>query len=983
MCREFTRLAFLVLALGLAAGVADADIETALVGYYPLNEGTGDTTADASGNGHDGTLYNGASWLLPGLIGNAAMNFDGDPGSRVSVGTWDPGDMLTRAVWARWTGEQNKAPRTGIIGKRDDWSNDGIRWFSEVMTTGQVRMRTFNQTVGSPAGTLTAFIDEWAHIAITFDGSTCRIYLNAEEVASASFSLGPGLTAAMGLGCKGGASNSSTEIFSGDLDDARIYSRALSVADVKELFGWTGVAGKAYGPEPVDGQTGVPRDVVLNWTAGEFASPLNGHKVYFSENFDDVNDGIGAITRNANSFEPLQRLDFDRTYYWRVDEVNAPPDSTIFAGNIWSFTVESFASPVEGVFATASSSMSGKGPENTVNGSGLGAGSLLHDRDGEAMWLSDLTGPQPSWIEFEFDKVHKLHEMWVWNSNDGLEPAIGFGLQDVTIEYSPDGVDYVTLGTTHEFTQAPGADNYAHDTTIDFGGAGAKYVRLTANSNWGGILPQFGLSEVRFLSVPVQARGPEPASGAVEVALDLELDWIAGREAALHDVYLSDDLQAVADGTAPFATVAQSSHGPLSLNLGKTYFWRVDEVNDIESPAIWQGDVWEFTTIESLVVDDFESYNDIDPPDPDSNRIFESWIDGFGVPTNGALVGNDFPPYTEQTIVQGGRQSMPFFYDNSLGNSEATLTLSSQRDWTVRGVGELSIWFRGYPGVVGSFTEGPAGTFTVAAEGADIWNQADEFHYVYRQLSGVGSIIARVDSVENTDPWAKSGVMIRETLDAGSKFAAVYIMPTNADGTPTNGCRFQARTDTDGNATSDTSVATTEQRAITAPYWVKIERDVSGNFRGSYSSNGTAWTPMVWRPAISMGSSVYIGLALTSHSPGVTGQAVFSGIQTAGTVTGQWQSLDIGILSNSAEPMYVAIANSNGTSALVSHDDPAATQMDTWTEWRIDLSAAGGFADQGVNMTDIDSVTMGVGDRSNSQAGGSGVMYFDDIELYP
>ncbi len=83
MCREFTRLACLVLVLGLAAGIASADIETALVGYYPLNEGTGDTTADVSGNGHDGTLYNGATWILPGLIGNAAMNFDGNPGSRV------------------------------------------------------------------------------------------------------------------------------------------------------------------------------------------------------------------------------------------------------------------------------------------------------------------------------------------------------------------------------------------------------------------------------------------------------------------------------------------------------------------------------------------------------------------------------------------------------------------------------------------------------------------------------------------------------------------------------------------------------------------------------------------------------------------------------------------------------------------------------------------------------------------------------------
>ncbi|MBC8217803.1 MAG: hypothetical protein H8E73_05005, partial [Planctomycetes bacterium] len=164
------------------------------------------------------------------------------------------------------------------------------------------------------------------------------------------------------------------------------------------------------------------------------------------------------------------------------------------------------------------------------------------------------------------------------------------------------------------------------------------------------------------------------------------------------------------------------------------------------------------------------------------------------------------------------------------------------------------------------------------------------------------------------------------------------------------------------------------------PYWVKIERDITGNFRGSYSSNGTAWTPMVWRPAISMGPTVYIGLALTSHNSGVTCEAVFSGVQTTGTVTGQWQSQDIGLLSNSAEPMYAAIANSNGTSGVVLHDDPAATQIDTWTEWRIDLQQ---FADQGVNLTDVDSIAIGTGDKNNPQPGGSGKMFFDDIALYP
>ena len=747
--------------------------------------------------------------------------------------------------------------------------------------------------------------------------------------------------------------------------------------------------GVAYAPIPANGVTDVPRDVVLNWTAGDIASPINGHKLYFSENIDDVANGLGAITLTPSSYTVPQRLEFDKTYYWRVDEVTS--DAAVFDGALWSFTTELFAYPILNVTATASSSSADKGPDNIVNGSGLDSTGLLHGNQGAGtMWLSDVAAPQPAWILFEFDNVHKLHEIWVWNSNESLEPVIGLGFNDVVIEYSADGIDFVALGTTHQFARADGSASYAHNTTVDMAGVGAKYVKLTANGNWGDLLPQFGLAEVRFLSIPVQASEPDPASDSLDVPLDLDIAWRAGREAVAHDVYFSDDAQAVVDGTAPVTTVNEAGHGPLSLDLGKTYFWRVDEANDVETPSMWPGEIWSFTTIESLVVEDFESY------DAAENQIWFTWYDGlgFGVPGTpdffggngtGAAVGDETTAsFTEQTIVHGGSQSMPLFYNNSkqgtLNYSETSKTLDSQRDWTVRGVGELSIWFRGYPASVGSFAEAPAGSFTVTAQGADIWDQADEFHYVYKQLTGVGSIIARVESVEHTDVWAKAGVMIRETLDAGSVFSAVYITPTNADGTPTQGCRFQARTATDGSASSDTSVATAEQMAITAPYWVKMERDVAGNFRGSYSVDGTAWTPMVWRPAISMGSTVYIGLALTSHSSGVTGQAVFSGVQTTGNVTGQWQSQDIGLLSNSPEPMFVAIANSNDTSGLVSHDDPAATQTDTWTEWRIDLQQ---FADQGVNLADIDSITVGTGDKDNPQPGGSGIMYFDDIALYP
>ncbi|MHC4728566.1 MAG: hypothetical protein ACYS17_15205, partial [Planctomycetota bacterium] len=184
------------------------------------------------------------------------------------------------------------------------------------------------------------------------------------------------------------------------------------------------------------------------------------------------------------------------------------------------------------------------------------------------------------------------------------------------------------------------------------------------------------------------------------------------------------------------------------------------------------------TTANFLIIDDFESYNNLDPAESGSNRIFLAWVDGFDNPaTNGSVVGYANPPFAEQTIVNSGSQSMPFAYDNAVGKSEATLTLTSNRDWTVNGVKILTIWYRG--------------------------------------------------------------------------------------------------------------------------------------------------------------SS-----------------------------------------SNAAEQIYVVL---NG-SAAVNHDDPDAAQKGSWTEWNIDLQA---FADQGVNLANVTSITLGLGNRANPVAGGSGMMYFDDIRLYP
>jgi hypothetical protein len=163
---------------------------------------------------------------------------------------------------------------------------------------------------------------------------------------------------------------------------------------------------------------------------------------------------------------------------------------------------------------------------------------------------------------------------------------------------------------------------------------------------------------------------------------------------------------------------------------------------------------------------------------------------------------------------------------------------------------------------------------------------------------------------------------------------------------------------------------------------VRVERTLGGLVRAYYSADGNTWDQLGASIPITMNIPMYVGLALTSHSSGVKCEAVFSNVTSDGT--SPWVNQDIGMTSNEAERMYVAIANSNGTTGTVYYDDnenqdPNATLIDTWTEWNIDLKD---FSDQGVDLTDVNSIAIGFGDRDNPQAGGTGKMYFDDIRLY-
>jgi hypothetical protein len=931
MFRRLCLLISFVLVLSVA-GNALAN----LVAHWKFDDGSGSTAQDSSGNGYHGTLFGDPQWITGHSGGGLDLDGNGD---YVELPISPLLSSLTNCTFATWV----------------NFSNQGGSWQRifdfGIDTTYNMFLTPRTDTAGPMrfAITITSYNDEdqttaprtlpsgWHHVAVTLDADNNihSLYLDGELVAqNTNARYTPSSLGVTTQNWLGRSQYPADAYFNGSLDDFRIYDRALAASQVKDLYNDNPPTFmQAFDPTPKDGAIHPDTWATLSWKPGDFAA---SHDVYIGDNFDDVNDGTGGTFRGNQTslfyvagfpgYAYSEGLVNGTTYYWRIDEVNDLHPDSPWKGRVWSFMV----------------------PPKTAYAPVPADGAEFVELNVQLSWTKGY-GAKLHFIVFgeDFDEVNNA----------------AMGVLTGMTNYNP---GLLQLAKTY-------------------------YWRVDESDGF-----EMYKGEVWSFTTLGAVSGPNPADGAVDVKPSVILSWAAGAVAALHEVYFGTDSDAVKNATkaspeykGPKA-LGEESYAPGKLIMNTTYYWRVDEVNNASTDSPWAGNVWSFTTGDFLVIDDFEDY------DADENQIWYAWHDGLGYGTpgtadyfagngTGAAVGDETTPsYTEETIVHGGSQSMPVNYDNNKQGyskySEVEYTLTDQRDWTEQGVAELSLWFRGYPASVGSFVEGPVGTYTMTATGADIWNQADEFHFAYKILTGPGSIVAKVLSVEQTDPWAKAGVMIRETLDAGSKFAAVYITPTNTDGTSTNGCRFQARTDTDASATSDSGVATAAQMAIVAPCWVKLERDVSGNFRGSYSANGSTWTSMSWNPQnISMSSNVYVGLAVTAHNPNATCEAKLSNVTITGTVSQQWANQDIGITSNAAEPLYVAVSNSTGNPVVVVHDDPAAAQIDTWTQWIIPLQT---LADQGAVLTNVDKIAIGLGTKGNMTIpGGSGKMFIDDIQL--
>jgi len=518
-----------------------------------------------------------------------------------------------------------------------------------------------------------------------------------------------------------------------------------------DVWSFTVQAKTAHNPVPGDGDRFVETDVTLQWTAG-FQARL--HSVYFGDNFDEVSAAAGGTSQTAATYVP-GALEPGKTYYWRVDEFDA---ATTHKGDVWSFTTRPAISIVdpnlvgwwkldEGSGTTALDWSGHDNHGSLVDGpkwvDGIFGGAL---ELGPANYLEinavadDLTSNEVTlgaWINTADTGV------WVWwfscNTASGGNVVI-LGLISGQITLYEDGEEIHSETLVHDsewhhvaytrigdrgYLYVDGVPEGTHDASYDFSpdnlwSIGQEY---DAGPNPGDFLDgivddvriyNMSMTQPQILELlrgdPVYAGSPSPANGSTsDVVRALPLNWSPGESASQHAVYFGTGRDAVAgadtaDTTGVFRGLqAGTSYTPPEGVewAGGPYYWRIDEHNT--DGTVTKGNTWNFSVADYILVEDFEAYNDIETGEPGSNLVYETWLDGFGIDTNGSTMGYAaaFQPTMETDIVHGGRQSAPLMYDNTTAAlSEVTLTMAAQ-DWTTHSVKTLGLWFHGTAGNTG------------------------------------------------------------------------------------------------------------------------------------------------------------------------------------------------------------------------------------------------------------------------------------------
>ncbi|UCG59058.1 MAG: LamG domain-containing protein, partial [Phycisphaerales bacterium] len=510
----------------------------------------------------------------------------------------------------------------------------------------------------------------------------------------------------------------------------------------------------AFSPNPSDGEKWIDVQADLSWTKGFSAE---SHDVYFGTDESAVasrDPSVFMVNQPTATFEP-GTLAQGTTYYWAIDELDA---TTTYPGSVWKFTtmpVFAVADPnlvcwwkLDEGAGTVVVDYSGCDHHGSFRAdpewaAGYDGGAL--DLDGLGDYV-DFGNPQdlPSSTAARsmcgWAKTDTIAGGWRWIAAYGTgatSSAMFIGMNDADLYGGGYGDDILRagfweIGAWHHICltyDGATARLYADGVQVV---SGAKSWNLSLSrvhigrmvSNdiefWDGIVDDVRiyskvLTQAEIMQAmrgdPLLAWDPSPAnSSTVDIEGASTLTWKAGDLAVQHDVYFGTERDAVAGAdTSDTTGVYQGRLGVTgyiaSTEKGKTYYWRIDENNN--DGSVSTGRVWSFTVAEYLIVDDFEDYNDYSP-----DRIFQTWIDGFGYTEpppgqtgngTGSTVGHLAAPFAEQTTVHGGGQSMPFGYDNSgtggkARYSEAEREFLFAQDFTGTGVKALVLYIYGDPG---------------------------------------------------------------------------------------------------------------------------------------------------------------------------------------------------------------------------------------------------------------------------------------------
>ena len=454
---------------------------------------------------------------------------------------------------------------------------------------------------------------------------------------------------------------------------------------VGDIWSFTVPPRIAWKPNPPDGGQYIGLDADLSWNPG-WGAKL--HTVYIGDNFDDVNNATGG-TAQVNASYALDPLELNKTYYWRVDQFDGAVTHT---GDVWSFTTTGGGGGIKGeyfnnVTLAGTPALTRIDPEVNFDLGAEGPGAPINADVWSARWTADLVVLIDDTYTFSV------------NSQDGTRLWID---GELVLDM------WVAWVTTKYATMPIYLESGIHSLRLEFFDGGEPGgVDAVQQLYWSTPTMDEQIIPAGPLQPPLRAKSSNPPNNAVDVKHTQILTWIQGDNANSHHVYFGADEEAVKNADTSSAeykgakNLGDESYDPGLLEWNTDYYWRIDEVNDLDSASPWTGAVWSFKTANFLVIDDFEDY------DIGNKEIWWFWKDGLGYGEHdgepayagngtGSAVGDEnTASYMEETIVHGGSKSMPVVYNNAVAAiSEVELTLGGM-DLTKNGGATLRIYFQG------------------------------------------------------------------------------------------------------------------------------------------------------------------------------------------------------------------------------------------------------------------------------------------------